>query len=312
MKKRLIIASAVLALILTSLCGCAEKAPAAPLSERSEPASGVSIADEKSEPESLPESTPENTIESSPESSDESTSEITSESESKNAASYTVKKTSYEDGKPVGVSVETYDEHGNVIRSVSNNSRCFDTYEYNDDGTVRVKHDDNGSEEYEYENGLEIKCTRYEYGRVAYVITRTYDEYGNEVERTFESLGSVDRYIYEFTYDENGFWTKELIYNADGGLRGTYTRVLGENGEDLGGRLEEENSVFTYEYKYDEEGREVELHTAYTLGGAVFGETRIVTEYDDQGRVSRKEEYRLDGGESLASTEEYDYKNSAL
>ena len=311
MKRRLIIASAVLALVSMLLCGCTESAPAAPLLETSELASSVSIADEKSEPES----TSESTTESSPESSVESTtngSESEPENSPQNAASFTVTKTSYEDGKPVGASVETYDEHGNVIRSVSKNGRYSYTYEYNDDGTIRVKHDDNGSEEYEYENGLEVKCTRYEYGRVAYVMTHTYDEYGNEVERTFEILGSVDRYTYEFTYDENGFWTKELIYNADGGLRGTYTRVLGENGEDLGGRLEEENSVFTYEYKYDEEGREVERHTAYALGGAVVGETRVVTEYDEQGRVSRKEEYRLDGGESLVSTEEYDYKISAL
>ncbi|MDE6731469.1 MAG: hypothetical protein K2J77_01150 [Oscillospiraceae bacterium] len=309
MKRRLIIASAVLALLSTALCGCTESAPAAPLPETSEPAGSVSIADEKSEPESLPEST----IESSPESSVENTSEITSESEPQNAASYTVTKTSYEDGKLNNVVISAYDEHGSLIRQNAKygNSYAF-TYDYNDDGTVRETRCSDYREEYEYENGLEIKRTKYASGRVVSVMTHTYDEHGNEVAMTYDILGSVDSYTCEFTYDENGVWTKELIYNADGGLRGTYTRVLGENGEELSGRLEEENSVFTYEYKYDEDGREVELHTAYALGGAVVGETRVVTEYDEQGRVSRKEEYRLDGGERLASTEEYDYKISAL
>lgn len=304
MKRRLIIASAVLALLSTALCGCTDSEPANPLAE---PTSSMTSSNEKS----APESTTESTTESMPESSVESTtngSESEPENSPQSAASYTVKITTFENGKPVEATVETYDDHGNVIKSVSKNSSYFYTYEYNDDGTIRVKYDDDGREEYTYENGLETSCTRYEYGRVAYVMTHTYDEYGNEVERTFEILGSVDRYTYEFTYDENGVWTKELIYNTKGERTGIYTRVLGENGEDLGGRLEEENSVFSYEYKYDEEGREVELHTANALGGAVVWESRTVTEYDEQGRISRREKYQLDGGERLTSTEEYNYK----
>lgn len=310
MKRRLIIASAVLALLSTALCGCTDREPAA-LFDPAEPTSSMTSSDEKSAPESTTESTTESLPESMPESSVESTtngSESEPENSPQSAASYTVKITTFEDGKPIGATVETYDGHGNVIKSVSKNSSYFYTYEYNDDGTIRVKYDDDGREEYTYENGLLISCTRYEYGRVAYVMTHTYDEHENEVERTFEILGTVDRYTYEFTYDENGVWTKELIYNTKGERTGIYTRVLGENGEDLGGRLEEENSVFSYEYKYDEEGREVELHTAYALGGAVVGENRTVTEYDEQGRISRREKYRLDGGEQLTSTEEYNYK----
>lgn len=303
MKRRLIIASTILSLLLISLCGCTDRELANPLAE---PTSSVTSSDEKS----APESTTESTTESLPESSVESTangSESEPENSPQSAASYTVKITAFENGKPVGATVETYDEHGNVIKSVSKNENYSYSYEYNDDGTIRVKYDDDGREEYTYENGLVISCTRYEYGRVASVMTHTYDEHGNEVERTLEILGTVDRYTYEFTYDENGVWTKELIYNTKGERTGTYTRVLGENGEELSGRLEEENSVFSYEYKYDEEGREIELHSAFEFGGVLLGENRVVTEYDEQGRISRIFEYRLDGGERLASIKDFKY-----
>lgn len=310
MKRRFIIASTILALLSTALCGCTEKEPVTPLLEASEPTSSVTSSDNKSAPESTNESTTESSSESLPESSVESSSEITSESEpqddSKKSTGYTVTITNFKNGKPVDGSVETYDDHGNIIKSVSEYGNYYYSYEYNDDGTIRVMRDDDGREEYEYENGLVTSVTSYAYGRVAYVTTHTYDDYGNEVERTFESLGSVDRYTYDFTYNENGFWTKELIYK-NGELTGTYTCVPGENGEHLSGRLEEENSVFTYEYKYDEQGREVELHTAYELGGMVVGESRIVTEYDEQGRTFCITEYNLGGGEQISSIKEYKY-----
>lgn len=303
MKKRFIIASTILALLLTTLCGCTDRERAAPLAETSEPTSSVTSSVDKSAPESTTESSPE----SLPESSGESTSELTSESEPQGAASYTVTITTFENGKAVGATVETYDDHGNVIKSVSKNEKHTYSYEYNDDGTIRVKYGDDGREEYTYENGLVTSCTEYEYGRVVSVTTHTYDEHGNEVEMTLELFGSVDRYTYEFIYDENGVWTKELLYNPNGELRGTYTRVLGENGEHLSGRLEEENSLYTYEYKYDEEGREIELHSTFEIGGVVVGENRTVTEYDEQGRTSRITEYRLDGGEQLASIKDFKY-----
>lgn len=292
MKKRLIIASAVLALLSISFCGCSLNEPAKPLAE---PISSMTSSEDKSVPESLPESSPE----SAPQS--------VSKYPVQNAPSYTVTVTSYENGKPSGAAFHTYDEHGNVIKIVSKFKNYYYAYEYNDDGTVRVKYDDVFREEYEYENGLEVKCTKYNAQGVEYsVVTHTYDEHGYATSMTNEIYDSADSYTYEHEYDENGFLIKEFVY-GDGELKTIATYVPGENGEILSCTVEYANTLFTYENKYDENGREVELHSTYTPNEGVTAEWRVLTEYDDRGRVSREEEYRLDGGERLVSRKEYDY-----
>lgn len=308
MKKRLIIASAILALVSVSLCGCTEKEPAA-LFDPAEPTSSINASDDKSAPESSPEST-------STSSESESEPQGVSEFPVKNTASLTVTKTRYEDGKTVSAGVYTYDDHGSLIRARSKyedypyvNENNFYAYEYNDDGTVSVMYDDEYREEYEYENGLEIKRTKYDSsGRVVSSMEHTYDEHGNELSFTNTVLGSVDYYTCKYTYNENGFWTKLFIYEGDGAeLQMIITRTLDENGKDIGGTREKRYTLLTYEIKYDEEGREIELHSTQTRGEWVEEETRLVTEYDEQGRVSRIIEYRLDGGERIASMEEYKY-----
>lgn len=310
MKRRLIIASAVLAVLSITLCGCSLSEPT-PL-EPAASESSVLIRDDESSSassttsaESITENISENSEETSPTTSTESVSKYPVQ----NAPSYTVTVTSYEDGKPSGAAFHTYDEHGNVIKIVSKFKNYYYAYEYNDDGTVRVKYDDVFREEYEYENGLEVKCTKYNAQGVEYsVVTHTYDEHGYATSMTNEIYGSADSYTYEHEYDENGFLIKEFVY-GDGELKTIATYVPGENGEILSGTVEDANGLFTYEYKYkyDENGREVELHSTYTPNEGVTAEWRVLTEYDEQGRVSREEEYRLDGGEQLVSRKEYDY-----
>lgn len=310
MKKRFIIASTILALLSTALCGCTDGEPAAPLlkaSEPSEPASSVSITDEKS----VPESSPESSVESS-----ESEPQSASKYPVQNAVGYTMSMTGYLDGKPVGTRVETYDDHGSLIRVVSKyqnysyvGDNSFYAYEYNNDGTVRVKYDGEYREEYEYENGLEIKHTTYDAtGREVSSMEYTYDEHGNELSSTNTVLGSSQLLTFRYEYDENGFWTKLYIYEGDGAeLQMIITRVLDENGKELSGTREQMYTLTTYEIKYDEEGREVERHSTKTRGERVEEETRTVTEYDDQGRISRTIEYSLDGGEQIASIKEFKY-----
>lgn len=301
MKKRFIIASAILALLSISLCGCTDREPAKPLAE---PISSMTASDDRSAPESSPESTGESTASES-----ENAPQSVSKYPVQNTPSYTVTATSYEKDRVDGAAIYTYDEHGNMIKMVSEFKNYYYAYEYNDNGTVRVKYDEDYREEYEYENGLEIKRTKYDSsGRVVSSMEHTYDEHGNELSTTNTVLGSVQLYTCKYNFDENGFWTKMFIYEGDGEeLLCIITRTLDENGKDIGGTREERNSLLTYEVKYDEEGREIELHSTQTRGEWVEKETRVVTEYDEQGRVSVEEEYRLDGGERLVSREEYDY-----
>lgn len=295
MKKRLIAASAIMALFSISLCGCSKSEPAAPPFEPAEPARSVLIADDESSSASSAES-----VESAPQS--------VPEYPVQNAPSYVVTINNYENGEFFSTETNTYDEHDNLIKASTKYGDYFFAYEYNDDGTVRVKYSDRFREEYEYENGLEVKCARYdEDGEPYSVATHTYDEHGNVVSMMFDTGGFISSYSYGYEYDENGFWIKEIGYDEDGGISGVSTRVLGENGEVLSGTLEEKNALRTYEYKYDENGNEIEHHQKRTRDGEVTWERRVLTEYDEQGRVSRKEEYRLDGGERLVSTEEYDY-----
>lgn len=291
MKKRLIIVSAIILAVMLSGCGKSETS-----SPTVEPMRSMTVADDNSAPESLPESLAE------------STGEGTQKFPVQNAASYTVTITNYENGEPVDAWGETYDDHGNVIKITSKYRDFNHAYEYNDDGTVRVEYSETSRKEYEYENGLEVKCTQYNArGEVYSVTTQTYDEHGN-VTSYYHSVGEFGGgCTYEHEYDENGFWIKEISYDEDGEPGSVGTRILGENGKVLSGTLEEENALRTYEHKYDENGREIERHLTQTRDGEVKWERRFVTEYDEQGRVSRKSEYRLDGGERLVSTEEYDY-----
>lgn len=292
MKRRLIIASALLAL----LCGCSKSEPVTPPAE---PERSVLIADDGSSSVSSVESS-QGSVESDP--------QIVSEYPVQNAPSYVVTITNYENGEPVSTETNTYDEHGNMIKYSSKYGDLLYAYDYNDDGTVRVKYSPSSREEFEYENGLEVKCTKYDAdGELYSVTTQTYDEHGNTASYYFAVGEFVSGYTCEHEYDENGFWIKEIGYDEDGEISGVSTRVLGENGEVLSGTLEDKNALKTYEYKYDENGREIEHHQKQTRGGEVTWERRVLTEYDEQGRISRKEEYRLDGGERLVSTEEYDY-----
>lgn len=298
MKKCLIIA---LATCLTLLCGCSKNEPDAPL-EPAEPARSVIIADDES---------PENSEENSAESSTESTPNSVPEYPVQNTPSYTVTVTSYEHGELVRTDFDTYDEHGNMIKASTKYGDYYFAYEYNADGTVRVKYGDRFREEYEYENGLEVKCTNYDTdGEVYSVATHTYNEHGDTTSFSHSAGEFVSSYTYEYEYgDENnpGLWTKEIGYDQWGEIDGISTRVLGENGEVLSGTMEEENALLTYEYKYDENGRVVEHHSTQTRNGEVTRERLILTKYDEQGRISLKEEYRLDGGERLVSREEYNY-----
>lgn len=290
MKRRLAFVSAVLAAAVLS--GCAKSEPVNPPAE---PERSMIIANDESSYEST-------------QSSFESPAQSVPEYPVQNAASYIVTVTSYESGELFSTTINTYDEHGNVIKISSKYGDVYYAYDYNDDGTVRVKYSDFSREEYEYENGLEIKCTEYNaLGEVYSVATHTYDEHGNTTSFYFGVGEFVSGYTYEHEYDENGFWIKETSYDEDGEPGGVSTRVLGKNGEVLSGTLEETNALRTYEHKYDENGREIERHSTQTRGGEVTWERRVLTEYDEQGRVSRKSEYRLDGGERLVSTEEYEY-----
>lgn len=291
MKKRLIIISAILLAVMLS--GCAKSEPVSPPVE---PVRSMPVADDNSTPESVPESSPE------------STGESTQKFPVQNTASYTVTVTSYENGEPQWTNIETYDEHGNIIKRSSKYGDTYYAYEYNDDGTVRTEYSETSRKEYEFENGLEVKCTHYNaLGEVYSVTTQTYDEHGNTTSY-YHTVGEfTGGFTCEYEYDENGFWVKEIFYDEDGELSGVETRVLGENGKVLSGTLEEGNDLRTYEHKYDENVREIERHLTQMRDGEVKWERRFVTEYDEQGRISRESEYRLDGGERLESTEEYDY-----
>ncbi|MDE6731471.1 MAG: hypothetical protein K2J77_01160 [Oscillospiraceae bacterium] len=290
MKKRLTFFLAIMLAVMLS--GCAKSEPVTPPAE---PVRSVIIADNESSPEST-------------QGSSESTGEGVPEYPVQNTASYIVTVTNYEDGELFSTNINTYDEHGNMIKNTSKYGDIYYAYDYNDDGTVRVEYSETSRKEYEYENGLEVKCTQYNaFGEVYSVSTYTYDEHGNATS-FYHGVGEfVSGCTYEHEYDENGFWIKEIGYDEDGEISGVATRVLGENGEVLSGTLEEKNALRTYEHKYDENGREVERHSTQTRGGEVVWERRVLTEYDEQGRVSRKEEYHLDGGERLVSTEEYEY-----
>ncbi len=292
MKRHFIIASAISASIAIGLCGCSKDEPAAPASES---ARSVLIADEES------------SSKSSAESAESATQDVT-EYPVQNETSYIVTITYYEDGEPSRIETEFRDERDNLIKSSTQYGDYYYAYEYNADGTLRVKYSDNYHEEYEYENGLEVKCTKYDAdGEVFTVSTHEYDEHGNATKFTHTLGEYLSVHKYEYEYDENGNWTKETAYNENGEVDGVSTRVYGENGEVLSGTLEEKNALKTYEYKYDENGNEIEHHQKQTRGGEVTWERRVLTEYDEQGRISRKEEYRLDGGERLVSTKEYDY-----
>ena len=218
----------------------------------------------------------------------------------------------YNKGELISTETETYDVHGNVIEESSKWGDSLYAYDYNVDGTVRVKYSGDGREEYKYENGLEVRCTKYdENGKEHSVTTHTYDEYGNETSLAWEMGGAV-MMISTFGYelDENGNWLAQYSYDDDGGIDLSTTCVRDENGNIISGTFNDNYSTGVFEYKYDERGNEVDYHDVDTNldDGRIFRERHIVTEYDDLGRISRVSEYRIeDGEERLVTYSEYEY-----
>lgn len=294
MKKHIFVLSAALFAAMLSGCGRVEP-PSAP--EVSEPTRIMPI--ESSPPESAAPS--EETSEST---------ESVPDYPVKNEAGYIKTISNYDQGELISTETETCDVHGNVIKESSKWGDYYYAYEYNADGTVRVKYSEDGREEYDYENGLEVKCTKYdENGKEHSVKTRTYDEYGNETSLVREMDGSsVLSSVFGYELDENGNWIAEYSYDDDGKIDMSSTCVRDENGNIISGTLIDKNSVLTYEYKYDERGNEIDYHSVNERDGKVTRERHIVTEYDDHGRISRESEYRIeDGEERLVTRSEYEY-----
>lgn len=295
MKKHILVL--LTALLAAALSGCDNSEPPS-VAEVSEQTRIMPI--ESSAPESA--APTEETIEST---------ESTPDYPVKNEASYIKTTRNYNNEDEIS-NTETFDEHGNVIKESSNWGDFFYAYEYNGDGTVRVKYSEEYREEYEYENGLEVKCTKYdESGKVFSVTTHTYDEYGNVMSIIYEMGGeTVMNFRYGYELDENGNWIAEYSYDKDGEIDTYAVCVRGENGKVLSGRFDDGYTVTTYEIKYDEHGNEIEQHSLDidAEDGSVIRERHFVTEYDARGRISRESEYRIDNGEEqLVSCSEYKY-----
>lgn len=217
----------------------------------------------------------------------------------------------YDHGGLISTVTETLDEHGNVITESSKWGDFHYAYEYNDDGTVRVKYSADSREEYEYENGLEVKCVKYDGdGKEFSVTIHGYDEFGNVTSIIYEMGGeTVMNFVMGYELDENGGWLAQYSYDDNGEIGTSAVCVRGEDGNIISGRFDDGYTVTTYEIKYDERGNEIEEHTADANAedGGVFRERRFVTEYDG-GRISRKSEYVIeDGGEHLVTVTEYGY-----
>ena len=170
-------------------------------------------------------------------------------------------------------------------------------------------------------NGNKITEIAYYDGKEYYRVTYTYDEQGHMIGvEMISEESTMLNYRYEYEYGENGLPIRQIILNYTGkqtneilfeydeqgreireeDRNSVITRTYGENGSYVE-RTESLNSDWVSEYEavFDQNGALILEHTVQN-----GNDTTIQYEYDEQGRVSRRETWQ--NGELLMyTTREY-------
>lgn len=191
----------------------------------------------------------------------------------------------------------TYDKAGNIIKSVSTDA----------DGKRSVR-------EYTYdENGNEI-CEVYTYPVNQQQVTeRTYDDVGNLI-KTVHTLKDVSRHYvttYEYTYDARGNRILEVHTKNNGDTITVIERTYDENSkllkreETIKRVASDTTKTCTYEYTYDEKGREISYECVYSSGYQI--KEQYV--YDADGNKIKHTEIHT-GGENFEWQYTYDERGN--
>ena len=126
-----------------------------------------------------------------------------------------------------------------------------------------------------------------DYGNPLYIHHYQYDEKGQVSVYTRDEVQSNDRRTYEFTYNEHGDRTKDLIYNYDMKLIAKVIRTFDEEGHQIENVEEDLDSYRRITLQY--EGDLVTKNTMYNKAGEITGWSEY--EYDENGKESMSREF---------------------
>ena len=230
----------------------------------------------------------------------------------------------------------SYDEHGNIKEKTkyeydSNGKNIEETDYDKDDKIVRqveIKYDAAGREAkwecYDEHGRCSIQriYTRDEHGRLiqydeyhdGYTTKEEYerDENGNTIKSiSYDSDGNITK-IYEYEYDETGREIKCVRYDDDETVAYWREYEYDEGGNKIRSRsynTTENHEYTTYEWKYDENGREI--YSSYETNDIV--EEKQENEYDEDGNIIREIQtsYDSDTGQKQSQTiDEYTYDDN--
>lgn len=302
MKKRLIIASAVLAAVLS---GCAQSGTSSPPSE---PERSMIVESVQSAPQS------------SADSSQQSSPAVSVPEDIAGKYKRISTGTRYFEGKGTPFTyTEIFDEHDNCVFSYDDWFQSKSTYEYNSDGLITKKALDssNTCTTYEYADGLLTRQCLYEDGELYNTRSYEYNEHGDELRVTIETAATGEVKIgpfAEYEYGENGKWTTRKYYgNGTNELESTETQTYDEKDRVTSHTIEFENKRITEEYKYDDRGNKTEERRLETQDGETYYDWRSESVYDAQNRVVKYDGYITeDGKETLLEHIEYEYEYEEL
>ncbi len=220
---------------------------------------------------------------------------------------------------------ETYDDHGNIVRSASSDVVTGDetpmrsySYIYNEDGSPAevldygyvstrtvYTYNENGDpltvEVYDADSGVLKNTSVYEYNDHGDLIHGTLINGLNGQESVISSSS--------YEYDENGFKTQRQEFWNDGSVKYTETYTCDSSGNVLTAeRINESGEIpkQLFSYEYDENGNTVcQTQQDLAADGTVTNESVLKSKYDQSGRIEKLENY-LNG--QINWYELYDYE----
>lgn len=189
------------------------------------------------------------------------------------------------------VSVQDYDENGNMVRDKHLGDEGF-TYNYVFD-----------------ESGNLIRETKLNVdGTIESQHVYEYDESGRMTKKTFVVTEGVSGNSHVYGYDASGFLVLDTEYNSDG----TVSQTIGYENDAYGNPVKQtqrdtngEMFEIKNEYEYDSYGN-ISKWTVYR-GGELNGWTETV--YDNKGHITSEKVFLPDG--TIKSWIEYEYNENS-
>lgn len=234
-------------------------------------------------------------------------------------AAYREKRTYYEDGEEPVIFFYAYDEKGNVISEKKEDSTKGESkyaYVYNENGQIQVKFWGSVDEydTYQYnEDGTVKQYCWYDNGELKRTKEYEYDTHGNEtevVEKVYLTDGEVivSNKVTKNLYDDNGNETVTIAYDEEGKEEFRSCMEYDDNNRAIKSYLlfDGQTDYLTYEtYLYDDNGNIVRSD----IYGKENSDFEIVSytlyEYDEKNRRIKEETFK-DGSSKRSTVREYE------